>query len=145
MMKIRQDFVTNSSSSNYIIAYRNLPEFDDDTLAKYPFLKNYGKLIERVLFSRGSCETTSGTAIKSKEAWDNYFIERYGWRSQHTVEEVLADDDDLTKLYNKATELLSKGFYILDKDVDNYDQYCANMLNALAEDDDNFIIIEGDD
>ena len=144
-MKFRTDFVTNSSSSNYIIAYRNLPEFDDDTLAKYPFLKNYGKLIEQVLFSEGSYETTPGTAIKSKEAWDNYFIESYGWRSQHTVEEVLADKDDLTELYNKATELLSKGFYILDKDVDNCDQYCANMLNALAEDDDNFIIIEGDD
>ena len=37
-MKIRLGFVTNSSSSSYVIAYRSAPEFDEETLAKYAYL-----------------------------------------------------------------------------------------------------------
>lgn len=141
-MKIRSDFVTNSSSSSYVIAYKSLPEIDEETLKRYPFLKNYGKLIEAVLFTEGDNATTAGTVSKTKEEYDDNFISEYGWRDNATVESILKDDDYLINMYNKAIEYLEKGFNILDKRVDYNDTYCQNMIRELAEDKENFVILE---
>lgn len=140
-MKVRRDFVTNSSSSSYVIAYRNLPEFDNETLAKYPFLKNYGKMIEKVLFTAGDNDTTEGEVARTKEEYDKWFLDRYSWKNI-TIEELLEDDRWLKARYNKAVEYLEKGFNILSKDVDYNDEYCANMIDELAKDEDNFVILE---
>lgn len=141
-MKIRIDYVTNSSSSSYVIAYKSLPEIDEETLKKYPFLKNYGKLIETVLFTEGDNDTTAGTVSRTKEEYDDNFISEYGWRDNTTVESILKDDDYLVDMYNRAIEYLEKGFNILDKRVDYNDTYCQNMIRELAEDKDNFVILE---
>lgn len=142
-MKTRNDFVTNSSSSSYVIAYKSFPEFDEETIAKYPFLKNYGNLIEKVLFTEGE-ETTAGKVFKTKEEWDKYFIDMYGWRNADTIEKVLEDDKCLADNYNKVIKHLEKGFNILDKRVDHNDSYCSNMLRELAEDKENFVILESE-
>lgn len=141
-MKIRSDYVTNSSSSSYVIAYKTLPEIDEETLAKYPFLKNYGKLIETVLFTEGDNDTTAGVVSRTKEKYDKNFVSEYGWKKDSTVESILEDDDYLTDMYNRAVEYLEKGFNILDKRVDYNDTYCSNMIKELAEDKENFVILE---
>jgi len=143
-MKIRNDYVTNSSSSSYVIAYKSLPEIDEETLKKYPFLKNYGKLIETALFTEGDNDTTAGAVSRTKEEYDDNFISEYGWRDNATVESILKDDDYLVDMYNKAIEYLERGFNILDKRVDYNDTYCQNMIRELAEDKENFVILEDD-
>ena len=141
-MKIRSDYVTNSSSSSYVIAYKTLPEIDEETLTKYPFLKNYGKLIEKILFTAGDNETSEGEVCRTKEEYDKYFVNRYGWKKDNTVESILEDDDCLFNMYNKVIEYLGKGFNILDKNVDYSDTYCSNMFYELAKDKENFVILE---
>lgn len=143
-MKIRTSFVTNSSSSSFVIAYKNLPEIDEGTLAKYPFLKNYEKLIENALFAEGDYETNSGEICKTKEELDECIIDNFGWRETDTIEKILEDEYFYKDTYNKAIKYLEEGFNILYKQVGYSDDCCLNMIKTLAEDENNFVILEGE-
>ena len=145
-MKIRLSFVTNSSSSSFVVAYRSTPQFDEETLVKYPFLKKYGNLLEQVLLIKGDYgyETTEGDILHTKQEFDEWFVDNYGWREMNTVEKIIENDEYVRKRYNNLLKYISDGFSILAKRVDYSDEYCNNLIYSLAADNDDFIILEDD-
>lgn len=133
-MKIRNDFVTNSSSSSYVIAFNNDEAHQAD--------KAYKRMIDALIECENYDDTKKGKVIIGKEAWDEYFLDYYGW-GQDSIEKLLEDEDKyLTKEYNAISEKISQGFAVIVKSIDNSDDGLSNFIKLLGKDNDDFIILE---
>jgi len=144
-MKFRMSFVTNSSSSSYVIAYKNIPEIDKETIDKYPFLKNYNSMIEKVLFTASDrTDTNAGKKITTINELDEYLVNEWGWKDCNTIEKILADDTYLKENYDEYIKSMEKGYCLLFKRVDHSDDYFDGLINNLTYDNDDFIILEGE-
>lgn len=127
-MKIRSDFVTNSSSSSYVIAYKGL-----DT--PHPSIKSLNKMIEIVLFSDGGYETTRGEKVRTIDELDSYMVDTYGYSDLNTIDKLLSADSYANKIHTECVKALNEGYTILFKDVGYSDETLSALLHDIANED----------
>ena len=145
-MKLRTDFVTNSSSSSFVIAYKELPELENDIVSRYPFLRNLNDIVKQILFSEGSSydETTEGVICKDEKSFNDYFLGRYG-SSKDTLETLFENSPYYKDDYDKMIEYIKGGYKIVFKYIDYSDTTLTEMIKGLESmGKEYFVILEED-
>lgn len=141
-MKIRTDFVTNSSSSSYIVAFKGLPKIDQETIDRYPFLESYQKIVKEAIYGGGgSYETTEADEFENLLDLQRYFINEYGYRHE-SFQQLCKEDSYVNEMYQKCAKKMEEGYKILTKNI-GYDDYREDLFIELESDD--FIILTKDE
>lgn len=123
-MKYRNSFVTNSSSSSYIIAVKK----ENDELPQD---------IQEKLIEWAKNEIFAGNKISTMEELEKFIIDEYGYRNQ-TLEEILNDDEYAKNNYEELKEKIEKGFVVYKNWVscegqDEHLDMLSRAFNKLAK------------
>jgi hypothetical protein len=105
-VKIRTGFVSNSSSSSFIVAYSG-----DEAKAVISLEIDLARL---------------GDTFETVEQLGEYFVEEYGWRQ--SLEEVLEECEWTREKYNKARAAIESGKRVIIGYVSNDSSAPSNVL-----------------
>lgn len=140
-MKIRKDFVTNSSSSSFVIAYKDL----DIVLGSDEGLSFRAKrLLDACVHCFQEVMSEDSEEINSTESLNNFFLYSYSYTEDESIDDLIERNDWLREKYELASNYIDRGFKIAMINVENHETMKIAIINALC-DDEFFILIEGEE
>ena len=129
-MKLRSDFVTNSSSSSFVIAYQE------------PKDAFHAMVLDVFLDETGDCDSTCATRVDSLQALEPSILRWCDWTRKQTIEELIEEDTSAAKVYQRAKKALSEGLTVAFKEVSYYNATLHRLSDMLVESGDMTILLK---
>lgn len=117
-MKIRHGFVTNSSSSSFIVALKDAPN------------ASFEAVIHALEYATNDDNTSPGEVIRTVDELTAYYLDGY---SVNSVEELNDGDTYCAHQYRKLKALIEKGYVVVAKYIDYSDYGLVSFMHALVK------------
>jgi hypothetical protein len=135
-MKIRNGFVTNSSSSSFIIGFKDGVTLDN--LIYKEIDKLSWPMQNIALLAVKKCQTLEENfdyEIKTVEELRNHIYNSYGGWGDESVDDILDRDNYAKNLHDRYVQLIKEGYVCRVYNVDDHDEDIWEFINAISDGD----------